>query len=381
MKRFRLPLIIGLIMMFSVMPAFAGTPSVTSVVSSLPNLTGGRPLKDISTVDAGLTQDTMLINKLDDPSHLPKFVVNDPYNTLTKVPSSHPQNTAANGAWRTNFSDKTYVYNDDSTYILVKDYFKFKGKWYDKKIILRQINNQMSFYFSKREVSFSSDILFSNGSMWGEVKVDTQILDKDGNKAKIPNLMIGVDDIDFAGIPRETFRIENFVINANNTFVHHLSTYLVTSNNAVYGTDESDDYRPVFFAQTGIENGETKGMWYGTPRGAYSGCYVSSGLHLRITNVHYRADNGGEIMGVKDEVVYLGDNASLAETTAKAKENYKFTTWTADRDVALNDGSVIAAGTEMSKEQVEQSIIDRETTFTAHFNKTVGSLRIIKESN
>ena len=238
----------------------------------------------------------------------------------------------------------------------------------------------MSFYFSKREVSFSSDILFNNGSMWGEIKVDTQILDKDGNKARIPNLMIGVDDIDFAGIPRETFRIENFVINANNTFVHHLSTYLVTSNNAVYGTDESDDYRPVFFAQTGIENGETKGMWYGTPRGAYSGCYVSSGLHLRVTNVHYRADNGGEIMGTKDEVVYLGDNASLVETTAKAKENYKFTTWTADRDITLNDGTVIAAGTEMSKEQVELSVIDRETTFTAHFNKTMGNLRIIKES-
>ena len=121
----------------------------------------------------------MLINKLNDPNHLPKFVVSDPYGTLTKVPSSHPQNNAANGAWRTNFSDKTYVYNDDSTYILVKDYFKFKGKWYDKKIILRQINNQMSFYFSKREVSFSSDILFNNGSMWGEIKVDTQILDKD----------------------------------------------------------------------------------------------------------------------------------------------------------------------------------------------------------
>lgn len=82
----------------------------------------------------------MLINKLDDPNHLPKFVVNDPYGTLSKVPSSHPQNTAANGAWRTNFSDKTYKYTDDSTYILVKDYFKFKGKWYDKKIILRQIN-------------------------------------------------------------------------------------------------------------------------------------------------------------------------------------------------------------------------------------------------
>lgn len=120
-------------------------------------------------------------------------------------------------------------------------------------------------------------------------------------------------------------------------------------------------------------------MWYGTPRGAYSGCFVSSGLHLRVTNVHYRADNGGEIMGVKDEVVYLGDNASLSETTAKAKENYKFTTWTADRDITLNDGTVIAAGTEMSGEQVGQSIIDRETTFTAHFNKTVGSLRIIKE--
>lgn len=186
MKRFRLPLIMGLIMIFSVMPAFAGSPSVTSVVSSLPNLTGGRPLKDISTVDPTLTQDTMLINKLNDPDHLPKFVVSDPYGTLSKVPSSHPQNTA---------------------------------------------------------------------------------------------------------------------------------------------------------------------------------------------------DNGGEIMGTKDEVVYLGDNASLAETTAKAKENYKFTTWTADRDITLNDGTVIAAGTEMSKEQVELSVVDRETTFTAHFIKNLGSLRIIKESN
>lgn len=87
MKRFRLPLIMGLIMIFSVMPAFASSPSVTSVVSSLPNLAGGRPLKDISTVDPALTQDTMLINKLNDPNHLPKFVVSDPYGTLSKVPS------------------------------------------------------------------------------------------------------------------------------------------------------------------------------------------------------------------------------------------------------------------------------------------------------
>ena len=34
----------------------------------------------------------------------------------------------------------------------------------------------------------------------------------------------------------------------------------------------------------------------------------------------------------------------------------------------------------MSGEQVGQSVIDRETTFTAHFNKTVGSLKVIKES-
>ena len=380
MKRFRIITILSLMLVFSTTLSFAGTPSIIRPESDLPNLTGGTPLSNVTTIDPTLTQDTVLNNKLDDPSHLPKFVVNDPYNTLEKVPTSHPLNSAANGSWRTNFTNKTYVYNDDSTYILVKDYFKFKGKWYDKKIILRQINNQICFYFSRNEVSFSSDILFSTGSNWGEVKVDTQILDKDGNKVNIPNLMIGVDDIDFASFPRETFRIEHFVMNVNNTFVHKMTTYLVTTNGAIYGTEDRDDYRPVFFAATGIENGEVKGMWYGTPRGAYSGCWTSSTLNLKITKVHYRANTGGEITGTKDDRVYLGDVASLSNTQAKANKNYKFVKWTPDRNIILTDGTYIPAGEEMTSEQVEKAVIDTETTFTAHFDKTVGSLKIVKRN-
>ena len=373
MKKLKLSIITGVLLLFSAVPSFAGTPSIIRPESDIPNLTGGVPLKDISTVDPTLTQQTQLNNKMDDPSHLPKFIVSDPYGTLEKAPSD-----AVNGAWRTRFTNKTYVYNDDSTYILVKNYFKFKGKWYDKKIILRQIDNQFGFYFSKNEVSFSSDILSSSGSNWGEAKVDTQILDQDGNKARVPGLMIGIDDIDFVNFPREAFRIENFVANVNNTFVHHLSSYMILHGNTVYGTEDSDDYRPVFFAQTGIENGELKNMWYGTPRGAYSGCFISSGLHLRTTNVHYRADSNGEIQGTKDVVTFIGDNASLAETTTKANKNYKFTNWTCDRDLILNDGTVITAGTVMTSEQVEKSAITQDTTFTAHFEKTTGSLKVVK---
>jgi len=381
MKRIRIVIMLVFsIFILSTTLSFAGTPSIVSVQSNIPNLTGGRPLSEISTIDPSLTQDTVLNNKLDDPSHLPKFVVNDPYNTLEKVPSSHPLNTAENGAWRTRFTNKSYNYNDDSTYILIKDYFKFKGKWYDKKIILREINNQMSFYFGSNEVSFSSDTLFSTGSNWGEARVDTQILDKDGNKANIPNLMIGIDDIDFVNFPRESFRISNFVINANNAFVHKMTTYLVTSNGTVYGSDDSDDYRPVFFANTGIQNGEAKNMWYGTPRGAYSGCYISSTLNLRKTAVHYRANTGGEITGTKDDRVYLGDVASLSNTQAKANKNYKFVKWTPDRNIILTDGTYIPAGEEMTSEQVEKAVIDSETTFTAHFDKTVGSLKIVKRN-
>lgn len=167
MKRIRIvTMLVFSIFILSTTLSFAGTPSIVSVQSNIPNLTGGRPLSEISTIDPSLTQDTVLNNKMDDPSHLPKFVVNDPYNTLEKVPSSHPLNTAENGAWRTRFTNKSYNYNDDSTYILIKDYFKFKGKWYDKKIILREINNQMSFYFGSNEVSFSSDTLFSTGPNW-----------------------------------------------------------------------------------------------------------------------------------------------------------------------------------------------------------------------
>ena len=87
--------------------------------------------------------------------------------------------------------------------------------------------------------------------------------------------------------------------------------------------------------------------------------------------INYTTDGNGQVKEDKNfvdntkEEVELKTNPNGTET--KAKEGYKFSHWTADKEITLKDGTKIAAGEKITEEQLKQAVITEPLTFTAHF--------------
>ena len=86
-------------------------------------------------------------------------------------------------------------------------------------------------------------------------------------------------------------------------------------------------------------------------------------------NVAYESDEGGDITGIDDEPVVPGDNPTGSEE--KAKEEYEFDHWEADKDVRLEDGTEIPAGEPITPEQIPQIVVTEDITLTAIHKKVV----------
>ncbi|EEB35842.1 repeat protein [Anaerococcus hydrogenalis DSM 7454] len=89
--------------------------------------------------------------------------------------------------------------------------------------------------------------------------------------------------------------------------------------------------------------------------------------------INYTTDGNGQVKEDKNfvdntkEEVELKSNPKGTET--KANEGYKFSHWTADKEIILKDGTKIPAGQKITEEQLKQAVITEPLTFTANFVK------------
>ncbi|WP_236786589.1 SHIRT domain-containing protein [Anaerococcus ihuae] len=89
--------------------------------------------------------------------------------------------------------------------------------------------------------------------------------------------------------------------------------------------------------------------------------------------INYTTDGNGQVKEGENfvdktkEEVELNSNPKGTET--KANEGYKFSHWTADKEITLKDGTKIPAGEKITEEQLKQAVITEPLTFTAHFVK------------
>ena len=87
--------------------------------------------------------------------------------------------------------------------------------------------------------------------------------------------------------------------------------------------------------------------------------------------INYTTDGNGEVKEGENfvdktkEEVELNKNPKGTET--KAKEGYKFSHWSADKEITLNDGTKIPAGEKITEEQLKQAVITEPLTFKANF--------------
>ena len=85
------------------------------------------------------------------------------------------------------------------------------------------------------------------------------------------------------------------------------------------------------------------------------------------TDGHGQAKEGENFVDKTNEEVELKSNPKGTET--KANEGYKFSHWTADKNIKLSDGTEIKAGEEITEEQLKQAVITEPLTFKANFVK------------
>ena len=87
--------------------------------------------------------------------------------------------------------------------------------------------------------------------------------------------------------------------------------------------------------------------------------------------INYTTDGNGQVKEGENfvdntkEEVELKSNPKGTET--KAKDGYKFSHWTADKEITLNDGTKIPAGDKITEEQLKQAVITEPLTFKANF--------------
>ena len=85
--------------------------------------------------------------------------------------------------------------------------------------------------------------------------------------------------------------------------------------------------------------------------------------HATRLVVKYESDDYGEITGIENENVDPYKNPSGSEQSPD--DGYILSHWIADKDVTLEDGTVIKAGDPILTEQIKQVIVDQDITFTA----------------
>ncbi len=87
------------------------------------------------------------------------------------------------------------------------------------------------------------------------------------------------------------------------------------------------------------------------------------GFYAKQFLVTYDSDSHGIITGITEENVIAGENP--LGTTETPEEEYVFSTWIADADVTLDDGTTIESGSNITYEQLQRVIVDSNINFTA----------------
>ena len=89
--------------------------------------------------------------------------------------------------------------------------------------------------------------------------------------------------------------------------------------------------------------------------------------------INYTTDGNGQVKEGENFVDNTKEEVELKSnpkgTDTKAKEGYKFSHWTADKNIKLSDGTEIKAGEEITDEQLKQAVITEPLTFKANFVK------------
>lgn len=146
--------------------------------------------------------------------------------------------------------------------------------------------------------------------------------------------------------------------NMFNTEHNYIYSQYQTTSPTTFNTTKSNVY--VRLENSTVKNGLE--LVLGFTHGAASGI----GFYARQYKVNYTAGEGGSVDPSSEDVPSGNNPAGSTQTPA---DGYEFDHWTADKDVTLNDGTIIKAGEKITEEQIKNIIVHDNINFTAHYSK------------
>lgn len=85
--------------------------------------------------------------------------------------------------------------------------------------------------------------------------------------------------------------------------------------------------------------------------------------------IYYNSIDDIKIVGQTKEVI--NNNSTPTGTTVEANNQQKNVAWSCDKDVKLQDGTTIKAGSPISPEQLTKIIVEEDLTFTANYREDI----------
>ncbi len=139
------------------------------------------------------------------------------------------------------------------------------------------------------------------------------------------------------------------------------------SNTANYNGEKLE-----FTFETEVMGAEAEGTVANTAVFEIDGFKISTNTTeytLSLLSVLYKADKGGSITGIEEEKVNKKDTPS--GSSCKEDEGYRFRNWTCDKDITLEDGTVIPSGEPLTADRIKKTEVKEDLIFTANFDRLV----------
>ena len=352
-------MLIVLLVMSLAMPAYAAMKA---------QVTGGAPLKNVAATGDSIKFDTIEVSGNE------CTITNDSGWTMRKKDDS-----SVNFLTRTFSKGKT----DLNLSLYFNERLKVGKKKYDIKMDVKSLETTANKCFValntetpgiRLNVEFNvngNDIRPSSDDREGsnEMGVEIQIFDSETKEpAVLPGVFFSMRDLDGDGDTKaEAWTIEGYTPNNTNAYVDSvIGQYIKYKGNTIYGTRTNESTDVAYAAVDTMRNGGVTKLYYaGIAGSGLQGNYGST-LHFYETahEVKYTSDENGTVSGITNEDVVDYGNPSGSQTTPK--ESYRFTHWTCDKDVNLEDGTTITAGSEITDAQIKNIVVLEDLTFTAH---------------
>lgn len=232
----------------------------------------------------------------------------------------------------------------------------------------------------------SAEYINLNRKMYAKTNVSLY-KDNTNNRLIYDGLWFGIHDIDHAASVK--ILNSNNLLTSQNMYAVSLSNLqpsdstvtdrnkFVESGNYIYseGNFSSDDLANVFVEVNQEAQGTGLDIVFGSGRAAA----IAVSYWAKQYKVEYESENG-RITGADIEDVMFNDTAS--GSAQEPNRFFRFSHWTADKDVTLDDGTVIKAGAPiMSVDTIKRVVVKEDLVFTAHNVRGVNKVTYVSDEN